>query len=541
MRSNPIACLPEIVKLMRTLSGDSSQVSVSELAEVIQQDPIVLAKVISVANSIGYNPNAVPVTSIHQAIHVIGYERIRSLGMSLMLIEQTSRSQSADEQREMAAVSLTAGCMAQSMAERCLLVDAEQAFVCASLRHFGRLVMTSCMLDEYRSAQELAREVPTDAAYRQIFGLTPLELGHELLKSANLPEDILATLRELPPEAMEVLQQTPDDQVLALTDCASKLAELTLAADVDPQDYVAKANQIVGSYSNVLPHLADQVPELIESAGLQLDQYVRAFKLKSLPTSSLARIRNRRAAFKQVAAGQAAQKSGVTAPPFSAAAPAAQDPAAPAAAPPPEASPENSPASAPASAAAPAAATADAPASVLKPSPVVTAPAHYDWQSQIDRVTDLLRRPGVSPDHVLAAVVEVVANGMGAPECLLFSPRGGRGLYRLSHGLGVQFNALRGAASVDPHGRTVFGVCLSRKENIMIHHASDAKIRPYLPDWLQGCAGLKAFALLPLTDGRDVHGVVLAGWPEARQIVLSPEQVRHIRALLALACRNLGH
>src|SRR5262245_34830607 len=111
-----VACLPEIVKLLRTLSGKSDEVSVSELAEIIQNDAVVMSKVIGAANTLGYNPNAVPVNSVIQAIHVIGYERIRSLAMSLMLAEQASRGQSAEEQREVAAQALIAGCIAQSMA-----------------------------------------------------------------------------------------------------------------------------------------------------------------------------------------------------------------------------------------------------------------------------------------------------------------------------------------------------------------------------------------------------------------------------------------
>lgn len=516
MRSNPIACLPEIVKLMRTLSGDSSQVSVSELADVIQQDAVVLARVIGVANSLGYNPNAVPVTSVHQAIHVIGYERIRSLAMSLMLIEQTSRSQGVDEQREMAAQSLAAGCIAQAMAHRGVMLDAEQAFVCASLRNFGRLVMTACMLDDYRNARELAKQASDDEAFRQVFGLTPLELGHELLRSSRLPDDILVALRGLPPAALEVLQKTPEDQMLAVADCAGKLAELTLSADVSPEEYPAKAEAIASAYSNVLPHMAGELVDVMDAAGQQLDQYVRVFRLKSLPSNSLARIRNRRNALRQAAAGvsvspaapvpvaermEGAEKAsevrdegaGLTQPPF--------------------------------------------PLAETKPAVVAE---QFDWSMQIERVGELLGRRGVSIDHVLAAVVDVVSSGMGAPECLLFTAvPGRRGAYPLTHGIGSQFKTLRGHAEVEPHGRTIFGVCLMRKENIMIHHADDAKIMPYLPLWLRTCPALKAYALLPLTDGADVRGVVLAGWPEARQIVLSPEQVRHIRSLLALACRNL--
>jgi len=85
--------------------------------------------------------------------------------------------------------------------------------------------------------------------------------------------------------------------------------------------------------------------------------------------------------------------------------------------------------------------------------------------------------------------------------------------------------------------RTVLGVCLSRNENIIIHHARDEKIQAYLPAWIKAQAALGAFVLLPLSDGTRVGGVVLVGWSETRQIVLAPECVRTVRTMLALACR----
>jgi hypothetical protein len=85
--------------------------------------------------------------------------------------------------------------------------------------------------------------------------------------------------------------------------------------------------------------------------------------------------------------------------------------------------------------------------------------------------------------------------------------------------------------------RTVLGVCLSRNENIMIHHAQEEKIQAYLPAWLKGQTKLGAYVLLPLGDGPRVGGVLVAGWVDARQIVLTPECVKSVRTMLALACR----
>ena len=99
------------------------------------------------------------------------------------------------------------------------------------------------------------------------------------------------------------------------------------------------------------------------------------------------------------------------------------------------------------------------------------------------------------------------------------------------------------ARSVDVRERTVPGICLPRQESIMIHHAAEPNIKACLPDWLKGAAGLGAYALLPLVEGKVAGGVMLVGWPESRQMVLSTPQVRSIRELLQFAsgsCRRLA-
>src|SRR6478736_1537100 len=279
MQSTRIASLPEVVKLLRSLTGNSQQVSVIELAEVIQADPLVLAKVVGAANMFAYNPNGVEVTSVTQAIHVIGYERIRTLAMSLMLAEQVSRTQSPDAQREYAAQSLMAGCIAQTLASGRALLDKQQAFICASLRNFGQIVLTSCMAEEFLQLRKAAGGEPDDAGYRRAFGMTPLELGHQLLDAANLPEEILATLRTIPPAAFAVLERKPEDQLRALTAFAGELAALTLDPRSDPADFAAKSEALARRYEHVLPLLHEEVYHLMDSATVQMDQIVRTFRV----------------------------------------------------------------------------------------------------------------------------------------------------------------------------------------------------------------------------------------------------------------------
>jgi HD-like signal output (HDOD) protein len=186
LESGESAGLAEIVELIQQLSGNAVETSVEELATLIGKDVVVTAKVITAANTLGYNPSGLEISTISQAIQVIGFNKIRQLALALLLIENAERTLNPHEKREIAALALCSGLMAEAVMQRHRTHEPEQAFICASLRNYGRLLMTTFMLEEYRQARQISTEgVSEDEAFRRVFGLTPLELGHHLLASAH--------------------------------------------------------------------------------------------------------------------------------------------------------------------------------------------------------------------------------------------------------------------------------------------------------------------------------------------------------------------
>lgn len=175
LEAGEAAGLSEIVELIQQLSGHALNTSVQELGSLIGKDLVVTAKVIAAANTMGYNPTGVEVSTITQAIHVIGFNKIRQLAVSLLLIENAERTLNPTEKREIAALALCSGLMAESVMEKYGSNNPEQAFICASLRNYGRILMTTFMIEEYRRARTIAMQegASEDEAFNQVFGLTP--------------------------------------------------------------------------------------------------------------------------------------------------------------------------------------------------------------------------------------------------------------------------------------------------------------------------------------------------------------------------------
>ncbi len=561
LRDGSSASLPEIVKLLGALSADSVEVSVFEMAELIQQDPTILAKVISVANTLYYNPTCTPVSTVTQAVHVIGYSRIRTLSMSLMLAEHASRSRNPEEQREAAAMALTAGCIAQSVAEGRMMIDPEQAFVCASLRNFGRIVLTTYMADDYREAKALANDGHDDEAFRSIFGLTPMELGRELLKSANLPDSLLSAIRDIPPDKLAILEKTPESQMMAIADFSARFATITLNGNLSADEFAAQSKALADNYVSVLPNLAEVVQTVMEETEQALNVFVQQFGLKVLPGNSLQRIRQRvkhidpPAAVARMAAVRAAEEAAqkAIADPEGAAADRVAAEALAAAAPSAAASgflsgsggkPPLAVTPKPQHPGLPGAAAEASPLAQGRSngtsSPLTTASTakieKSAWTSGAERIAGLVRDPGATRESVLSAALETVQRCLEAPECLVLSQYNSGTMapdFRLMVGHGNLYDTLKHRARARADERTVIGVCLTRRENILIHQANEPKIVPYLPEWMKDSTHFRAFAILPIVNQKHIHGVIIAAWREARQIVISAEQAQLLRTLLA--------
>lgn len=506
LKTGQLSTMPEIVQLVHTLSSKDTDISVQELAELVKRDPNVLAKVIMVANGFGFNPNGIKVETVSQAIQVIGFERIRTLAMSLLLVEQTNRNRSPAEQREAAAHALCSGFIAESVADAQRTVAGESAFVCAALRHFGRIVMTSFMTEEYRRARGLVEALPEDEAFRKIFGLTPLELGHELLRAEQLPEEILATLRTCDPASVKASSVTPEQRLLLIADFSTQLCELIFTENLSAADFAKNSSALVARFAHALPGLELQLAGALDHVQQQFSRLRHGMGVRTLPIKCVERLKDR-------ATGRnppnsipppAAATVPQTRAPFSAQVTAAPFGFTPPAAPPP-------------------------------PKPTASSAR---LRSGLDHLAQLAAQPGTPADVIHRTVIEVLSEAFAATEVYLLLRPAGLPALHLTHGLGRHWRQLQSSAIVTPGERTTFGLCLTRRENLLIHDAQDAAIAPYMPAWLRSAAFLQSYVLLPIVHADQPLGILLAGWATKRKIILPPEQVQLLRDFLALVARK---
>ena len=173
----------QVVALIREISEKADQMSAQDLAKAISSDPSTMSRILAIASTMGYNPGGAEITSISQAVIVIGFERIRNLAVSVLLLKNVDQQGGAETNREIAGLSLAGGLFAACLSKRIGGVEPDLAFLCGALRSYGRMLMSSFLQEEYEKAVEIASREGgvTDQAFRDQFRLTSQDAA-DLLK-----------------------------------------------------------------------------------------------------------------------------------------------------------------------------------------------------------------------------------------------------------------------------------------------------------------------------------------------------------------------
>ena len=152
----------------------------------------------------------------------------------------------------------------------------------------------------------------------------------------------------------------------------------------------------------------------------------------------------------------------------------------------------------------------------------------------VDLLSRCLEEPRPDFGKIQRLALEQVRVGFGAPEAVLLSVESDQRNYVATLGHGKLIHSIRGDRAVRRDERTVLGICLTRRDNVVIHNTTDARIAPYLPAWCTGKPGLGAFVAMPLHDHKLCFALIVVGWLEPRKIVITAEHNQLLHSLLTL-------
>jgi len=177
------------LNIMRMCRNEN--VSLSDLAQQIQADPVLAGRLIKLANA-GRSPAVRPVAFISiEVLLLIGIHVVRQVALGVSLINSYQRGTcQAFDFYGFWARSLSMACVAQAIGQQVQIAPAAELFTCGLLAGIGQLGLAVVRPQAYAEILTEQRAAPIAAlrrSERRRFGCDQIELSVAMLRDWNIP------------------------------------------------------------------------------------------------------------------------------------------------------------------------------------------------------------------------------------------------------------------------------------------------------------------------------------------------------------------
>ncbi|MGB0371486.1 MAG: HDOD domain-containing protein [Opitutales bacterium] len=472
LKKKEAATVSRVITLIHELAEKAFIISTGELAELIASDATVTKKVIETANKLAFNQAGTVVTTVSQAIGLIGFAKVRNLAMSLLLVENSENSMNLSEQREVSAFALCSGLMSQAVVE---LEDdelAEQSFICTTLRNYGKLLMSTFMIEDFREAQLFATESSEDEAFTKVFGLTPLELSFYLLESSRMPEEITACLKHVPSHVIRRVARNEIEKVSVVADFSMKLCEMAMFSELSSDAFDRDSKSLLNTYSKHIDLPPDSIFDLLKRVNDRVNDFCSEYEINIVPESISSRMldrANKKTPAKRVNRAAMLKKK-----------------------------------------------------EEVKKSSMVVA---------VEKLRSMIADPPIDSPRAFMIALEALVEDQSLDDCILFRRKPGTESFFQAMGVGKLFYGTRKQVIVKQSNKDLFGLSISRKQDVLFGSATDKKVQGYMPAWLRSFRPIKALYILPVSWDEDCQAVILGVSWSGYFMSLEGEKLAELRKL----------
>lgn len=164
------------------------ETSASDLAQVVLQDASLTARILKIANSVIYNPSKVQINTISRAVFFVGFNTIRTLSLSLAIIDALLKSGPREHVQSIMAQSLHAAVQAKAFAEARNDESPEEVFIASLLYRLGEMAFWCVAGKEGEEILQVMKDENCDAetAQMKVLGFTFKELTVGLTRDWHL-------------------------------------------------------------------------------------------------------------------------------------------------------------------------------------------------------------------------------------------------------------------------------------------------------------------------------------------------------------------
>jgi putative nucleotidyltransferase with HDIG domain len=182
-------------EILRISSEDMS--SVRALEKIVEKDPAISARILSVANSAAF-VTRFPTRTINSAILKIGFNNVRSIALGISLITVFSNDGKKDllNYERIFQHSASVGILARSISREYKLGMSDELLTSGMLHDIGFLVLNRYFNESY--SEVLSRHQENNDILdteKEVLGFTHADVGMWLAEKWDLPDNVLDTAK----------------------------------------------------------------------------------------------------------------------------------------------------------------------------------------------------------------------------------------------------------------------------------------------------------------------------------------------------------
>ena len=193
-----ITKLPTIPVIAREIIGlvDDNKISVNRLEGIVEKDPSISAKILSVANS-SFFGFKIPTNTINNAIIRVGFNNVKNIaiGISLMTILDSGKTEHRSYYQRIFKHSAAVGVIARFMSESIKLNISEEILFNGLLHDIGYLVINRYFPEAYANIlNTFENKESLFDAEKDVLNFSHNDIGTWLGEQWGLPDTVLDTI-----------------------------------------------------------------------------------------------------------------------------------------------------------------------------------------------------------------------------------------------------------------------------------------------------------------------------------------------------------
>ena len=506
-----------VVRIQRVTQSEDA--SIAGVTDEIVRDVALTNKLLRLVNTAHFrNAGAGTIASVPRAVSLVGLAGIRTMALSLVLLEHMQDKAHVAHLKEMFLMAMMTGTLCDELTP--LAKAHDEPFLAGMMSQLGR------MLTEFYFPEEAAlirrRVEPSwqrgewshaieDRAVGEVLGLSYEQLGIGVTKVWGLPDSLRRAIARPEGEPPTRSVDAAPDRLRWCVQAASELAQALMQA---PGESAASRIGAIGDrFSRALNLPRDQFETAVRSAQSHLQSMSIDLGLDIKDDSKARRLM-----------------------PQQLVVPTGNSKPAPVASPPAAAVPPDATMVMPAGER-PGAAAAQANPPGLAPAAAVSTDSNARMlalEDGISSVTSALAGDNFKLNEVLRTILQTMHDALGF-RCVVFGLRDQKtGVITGRLGLGAPAAALSAQFRVDvnPNGPVdLLSVACKKAADTLITDAAADNVRTRLPTWLQREADARCFVLLPMTMKSAPFALIYADCATAGGIVLGDRELSLLRTL----------